>query len=40
MVGKYRIGKSFLLNKMIGRPSIFGVGHTTNACTQGIWIYN
>jgi hypothetical protein len=44
-VGAYRSGKSFLLNQL-GRlhrgdesmSSDFAVGHTTKACTKGLWI--
>ena len=40
VVGKYRTGKSFLSNRvLIDRSDGFGVGSTTNACTQGIWIW-
>ena len=39
MVGKYRTGKSFLLNHLTGTKG-FGVGHTTNAMTQGLNILN
>lgn len=39
--GKYRTGKSFLLNRMADAPSGcgFGVGETVQACTKGIWVY-
>lgn len=37
--GKYRTGKSFLLNCLIGRASAFAVGPTVEACTKGIWVY-
>ena len=42
IVGKYRKGKSYIMNKLVspnGR-GCFGIGHTTNACTQGLWIRN
>ena len=35
LVGKYRTGKSLLLNHLSGQKG-FGVGHTTNAMTQGL----
>lgn len=37
--GKFRTGKSFLLNKLVNMPakSGFGVGETVQACTRGIW---
>ncbi len=37
--GKYRTGKSFLLNCLLGRQSGFVVGPTIEACTKGIWIW-
>ena len=43
LVGKYRTGKSFLLNRVIlNRPqkSGFGVGPTFKPCTKGIWIWS
>lgn len=40
VVGKYRTGKSFLLNRiLLNRQSGFGVGPTINACTKGIWMW-
>lgn len=38
--GKFRTGKSFLLNRLLNRPAGkgFGVGETVQACTRGIWI--
>lgn len=42
VAGKYRTGKSYLLNKIIldSKSQGFGVGPTINPCTKGIWIYN
>jgi hypothetical protein len=40
IAGKYRAGKSFLLNHLIGKVGCFNVGDTTNACTKGLWIWN
>jgi hypothetical protein len=40
--GPYRSGKSFLLNRLLGRTSSdpqFGVGSTTRACTEGLWLW-
>lgn len=39
--GKYRTGKSFLLNRLAKAHSNtgFGVGDTVQACTKGLWIY-
>ncbi len=38
--GKYRTGKSYLLDKvMIGTKSGFAVGPTINPCTQGLWMW-
>ena len=40
VVGKYRTGKSFLLNKiLIQKPGAFRIGSTQKACTKGVWIY-
>jgi len=41
VAGKYRTGKSFLLNKLLNlRGEGFTVDPTTDACTQGIWIWS
>ena len=44
VVGKYRTGKSYLLNKVLAQPDTFEtgfkVGPTINACTRGIWLYS
>ena len=43
LVGKYRTGKSFLLNRVIlnRRENLgFGVGPTIRPCTKGIWIWS
>jgi hypothetical protein len=39
--GKYRTGKSFLLNRLTQAHSGtgFGVGETVQACTKGLWVY-
>ena len=37
VAGRYRTGKSFLLNRLSGGAR-FGVGGTVNACTRGIWL--
>ncbi len=39
--GKYRTGKSFLLNRLANsNPGTgFGVGDSVRACTKGLWIY-
>jgi hypothetical protein len=39
IAGPYRTGKSFLLNRLIGRQSGFAVGPTVNPCTKGIWLW-
>ena len=39
--GKFRTGKSFLMNRFVSSPSPeagFGVGDTVQACTRGIWV--
>ena len=48
VVGKYRTGKSYFINKallnrskkMIRRKPGFQVGSTVNACTKGIWLWS
>jgi len=43
LVGKYRTGKSFLLNRVIlktHQKSGFGVAPTFKPCTKGIWIWS
>jgi hypothetical protein len=45
IVGRYRTGKSFLLNKLIrgvdgGSQSCFSVGETIEACTRGINLWS
>ena len=43
LVGKYRTGKSFLLNRVIlnsKAKSGFSVGPTFKPCTKGIWIWS
>ena len=40
VAGKYRTGKSYLLNRvLLNRSKGFGVGPTTNPCTKGIWMW-
>lgn len=42
VAGKYRTGKSFLLNRVIlnKKSEGFGVGPTINPCTKGLWIWS
>ena len=43
LVGKYRTGKSFLLNRVLldnKSKNGFGVGPTFKPCTKGIWIWS
>eukprot|EP00775_Hariotina_reticulata_P007219 gene7219-7432_t len=41
VIGPYRSGKSFLLNQLLGVPCNvgFGVGHTRDTETKGIWVW-
>lgn len=40
MAGKYRTGKSYILNRvLLGQSSGFEVGPTINACTKGLWMW-
>ena len=38
VVGLYRTGKSYLLNRITGNKSGFEVSPTVNSCTKGLWI--
>jgi ABC-type uncharacterized transport system YnjBCD ATPase subunit len=39
IVGPYRQGKSFLMNRLIGEScNAFEISHKDNSCTKGIWI--
>lgn len=41
VAGKYRTGKSFLLNKLLNlKDRGFTVDPSTDACTQGIWMWS
>ena len=37
VVGPYRQGKSYILNRLID-SNCFKVGHTDNSCTKGLWM--
>lgn len=43
IVGKYRTGKSFFVNRVLlnstGNTSGFSVGPTINPCTKGLWLW-
>ena len=36
--GPYRTGKSYFLSRIVGDSDCFKVAHSTDACTQGIWM--
>jgi len=38
-VGKYRTGKSYLINKLLLDKPAFQIGSSVNACTKGLWMY-
>jgi hypothetical protein len=40
IVGLYRTGKSYLVNRIVGQQHGFTVGPTVNACTKGIWMWS
>ena len=40
VAGLYRTGKSYLLNRIVGRQTGFEVGPTIEACTRGIWLWS
>ena len=41
VIGPYRSGKSFTLNQLlgVGCDEGFGVGHTRNTQTKGVWVW-
>ena len=39
IVGTYRTGKSYLLNRLMGRNDGFPLGSTVNSKTKGIWMW-
>jgi hypothetical protein len=39
VAGLYRTGKSYLLNRLLGRQDGFEIGPTINSCTKGLWIW-
>ena len=38
VTGRYRSGKSLLMNQLVGDAGGFSVGHTVQSHTQGIWL--
>ena len=39
MAGIYRSGKSYLLNRLLGRQDGFEIGPNISSCTKGLWIW-
>lgn len=39
IAGRYRSGKSFLLNRLAGSQHGFALGHTVQSKTKGLWIW-
>uniref|UniRef100_UPI00358FA8A7 guanylate-binding protein 1-like isoform X2 n=1 Tax=Myxine glutinosa TaxID=7769 RepID=UPI00358FA8A7 len=39
IAGRYRTGKSFLLNRLAGSQHGFALGHTVQSKTKGLWIW-
>lgn len=39
IAGPMREGKSFVMSRIAGAQDLFEMGHTTESCTRGIWIY-
>nr|XP_060485276.1 guanylate-binding protein 5-like [Panthera onca]XP_060485277.1 guanylate-binding protein 5-like [Panthera onca] len=39
IVGLYRTGKSYLLNKLAGKNKGFSIGSTVQSHTKGIWMW-
>lgn len=40
VAGRYRSGKSFLMNKLLPKAGDFSVGHTIESHTKGIFLSN
>ena len=38
IAGPTRTGKSYILSRFLGDSGAFQLGHTTDACTKGIWM--
>ena len=38
IAGPARTGKSYILSRFLGNSEAFQLGHTTDACTKGIWM--
>ena len=38
IAGPARTGKSYILSRFLGDSEAFQLGHTTDACTKGIWM--
>ena len=36
--GPYCSGKSYFMSRLLGQREAFKLGHTTEACTRGIWL--
>uniref|UniRef100_UPI0035900D04 guanylate-binding protein 2-like n=1 Tax=Myxine glutinosa TaxID=7769 RepID=UPI0035900D04 len=39
IIGKYRSGKSYLMNTLAGKRTGFMLGHAVQSCTKGIWVW-
>jgi hypothetical protein len=39
IIGQYRSGKSYILNRLAGQSQGFALGHTVKGCTRGIWCW-
>ncbi|XP_049851508.1 guanylate-binding protein 4-like [Schistocerca gregaria] len=39
IAGCYRTGKSYIMNRLLGRQSGFAVGPTVNPCTRGVYVW-
>ncbi len=39
IAGQYRTGKSYLLNRLLGKTNAFSVGGTSDAMTKGFWMW-
>ena len=39
MVGPFRVGKSYFLNKLAGKDELFQTSNGVDPCTKGIWVW-
>ena len=40
VIGPYRTGKSYIMNRLLNRSDGFTLGDTYDSCTRGIWMWD